>query len=139
MPPCCSSKPVCCHSSACSVADRRKSRDGEPRMTDTEIGLAGLAALFVLFILRMPVGLSMLVTGFLGTAAIRGWSGALPTLSSETFAIASFYQLAVIPMFVLMGNIAGASGMGRDLYNAAYAWIGHVRGGLASATIVACA
>ena len=108
-------------------------------MTDTEIGLAGLVALFALFILRMPVGLSMLVTGFLGTAAIRGWSGALPSLSSETFAIASFYQLTVIPMFVLMGNIAGASGMGRDLYNAAYAWIGHVRGGLASATIVACA
>jgi len=108
-------------------------------MTDTGIGLAGLVALFALFILRMPVGLSMLVTGFLGTAAIRGWSGALPSLSSETFAIASFYQLTVIPMFVLMGNIAGASGMGRDLYNAAYAWIGHVRGGLASATIVACA
>src|SRR5262245_31349696 len=108
-------------------------------MSDTTIGLLGLAALFALFILRMPVGLSMLVTGFLGTAAIRGWSGALPSLSSETFAIASFYQLTVIPMFVLMGNIAGASGMGRDLYNAAYAWIGHVRGGLASATIVACA
>ena len=42
-------------------------------------------------------------------------------------------------MFVLMGNIAGASGMGRDLYNAAYAWVGHIRGGLASATIIACA
>jgi tripartite ATP-independent transporter DctM subunit len=70
---------------------------------------------------------------------IRGWSHALPSLSSETFAIASFYQLVIIPMFVLMGNIAGASGMGRDLYNAAYAWVGHIRGGLASATVIACA
>jgi tripartite ATP-independent transporter DctM subunit len=108
-------------------------------MTHTEIGLIGLAALFVLFILRMPVGLTMLMVGFLGNAAIAGWSHALPSLSSETFAIATFYQLVVIPMFVLMGNLAGASGMGRDLYNAAYAWVGHVRGGLASATIIACA
>jgi tripartite ATP-independent transporter DctM subunit len=108
-------------------------------MTDTEIGIAGIVALFVLFVLRMPVGLSMLTVGVFGNVAIRGWSHALPSLSSETFAIASFYQLVVIPMFVLMGNIAGASGMGRDLYNAAYAWVGHIRGGLASATIIACA
>jgi tripartite ATP-independent transporter DctM subunit len=108
-------------------------------MTNSEIGLIGIAGLFVLFVLRMPVGLSMLVTGFLGTAALRGWTQALPSLSSETFAIASFYQLSIIPMFVLMGNIAGASGMGRDLYNAAYAWVGHIRGGLASATVIACA
>jgi tripartite ATP-independent transporter DctM subunit len=87
----------------------------------------------------MPVGLSMLITGFLGTVAIRGWTHALPSLSSETFAIASFYQLSIIPMFVLMGNVAGASGMGRDLYDAAYAWVGHIRGGLASATVIACA
>ena len=108
-------------------------------MTDTEIGIAGIVALFALFVLRMPVGLSMLTVGVLGNIAIRGWNHALPSLSSETFAIASFYQLTVIPMFVLMGNIAGASGMGRDLYNAAYAWVGHIRGGLASATIIACA
>ena len=108
-------------------------------MSNTTIGLIGVAGLFLLFILRMPVGLSMLITGLLGTIAIRGWQHALPSLSSETFAIASFYQLSVIPMFVLMGNIAGASGMGRDLYNAAYAWVGHIRGGLASATIIACA
>ena len=107
-------------------------------MSDTAVGLCGLGALFVLFILRMPVGLSMLITGFLGTVAIRGWNHALPSLSSETFAIASFYQLSIIPMFVLMGNVAGASGMGRDLYDAAYAWVGHIRGGLASATVVVC-
>jgi tripartite ATP-independent transporter DctM subunit len=108
-------------------------------MTNTEIGLIGLGALFVLFVLRMPVGLTMLIVGCLGNAAIAGWTHALPSLSSETFAIATFYQLVVIPMFVLMGNLAGASGMGRDLYNAAYAWVGHIRGGLASATIIACA
>ena len=108
-------------------------------MSNTAIGLVGLGGLFALFILRMPVGLSMLTAGFLGTVAIRGWTQALPSLSSETFAIASFYQLSIIPMFVLMGNVAGASGMGRDLYDAAYAWVGHIRGGLASATVIACA
>ena len=108
-------------------------------MSNTAIGLIGLGGLFALFILRMPVGLSMLIAGFLGTVAIRGWAQALPSLSSETFAIASFYQLSIIPMFVLMGNVAGASGMGRDLYDAAYAWVGHIRGGLASATVIACA
>ena len=53
-------------------------------MSDTAVGLLGLGALFVLFVLRMPVGLSMLITGFLGTVAIRGWTHALPSLSSET-------------------------------------------------------
>src|SRR5262249_26553103 len=120
-------------------AGRREPRRGKLAMSNTAIGLLGLGALFALFILRMPVGLSMLTTGLLGTVAIRGWSHALPSLSSETFAIASFYQLSIIPMFVLMGNVAGASGMGRDLYDAAYAWVGHIRGGLASATVIACA
>jgi tripartite ATP-independent transporter DctM subunit len=108
-------------------------------MSNLAIGLCGLAGLFALFALRMPVGLSMLITGLLGTAAILGWKPALSALSSETFAVSNFSELVVLPMFVLMGNLAGACGMGRDLYSAAYVWIGHVRGGLASATVVASA
>lgn len=108
-------------------------------MSEVQIGVIGLAALFGLFALRVPVGMAMVVIGFFGTAAISGWMPALASLSGETFAVSSFYQLVVIPMFVLMGNLAGASGMGRDLYDAAYKWIGHIRGGLASATILASA
>ena len=108
-------------------------------MTATAIGLIGLGALFLLLALKMPVGLALIVTGLLGTAAINGWPAALSSLSGETFAVSTFYQLIVIPLFVLMGNLASVSGMGRDLYGAAYAWIGHLRGGLASATIVASA
>jgi tripartite ATP-independent transporter DctM subunit len=108
-------------------------------MSNVAIGLFGLAGLFALFVLRMPVGLSMLITGLFGTAAILGWHPALSSLTSETFAVSNFSELVVLPMFVLMGNLAGASGMGRDLYSAAYTWIGHLRGGLASATIVASA
>jgi tripartite ATP-independent transporter DctM subunit len=63
----------------------------------------------------------------------------LSALGSYPYSYSAIYEFAVIPLFVLMGNAAGASGMSRDLYTAAYAWIGHWRGGLASATIVACA
>jgi tripartite ATP-independent transporter DctM subunit len=60
-------------------------------------------------------------------------------LGSYPYGYAAVYELAVIPLFVLMGNAASVSGMGRDLYAAAYAWVGHWRGGLSSATIVSCA
>lgn len=122
----------------------------------TALGLLGLFALLVLLAMRMPVALSMLGVGFVGTAVAtankflllgmepeqawqRGWKIALSNLSGETFEAASNYNLLVIPMFVLMGALAGASGMSRDLYAAAYRWMGHLRGGLASATIAACA
>lgn len=112
--------------------------------------------MFVLMALRLPVAVAMLVTGFLGTVVAnatkfmsfgmdpaqswaRGWRIAFSNLSGETFEAASNYNLLVIPMFVLMGNIAGASGMSSDLFRAAYQWMGHLRGGLASATVTACA
>ena len=107
-------------------------------MTPTETGLLGLAGLFLFLALRMPVGVAMLFVGVLGFAGLKGWGPALAVLGSEPFVIASNYELTVIPLFVLMGNFASVSGMSRDLYGAAYAWFGHWRGGLASATIAAC-
>jgi tripartite ATP-independent transporter DctM subunit len=103
------------------------------------VGLAGLGAFFALLFLRLPVAMTMLVTGFLGIAALNGWPAALATLSGEAFEIAATHDLSVIPLFMLMGNLAGQCGMSRDLYNAANAWVGHRRGGLAAATIVGCA
>lgn len=122
----------------------------------TLLGILGLLALFLLLAVRMPVAISMLVVGFLGTiianankliavgmasdqAWARGLKIAYSNLAGETFEAASNYNLLVIPMFVLMGNLAGVSGMSNDLFNAAYRWMGHLRGGLASATIAACA
>ena len=107
-------------------------------MTATALGIAGLAALFILLTLRMPVGIAMLLVGFVGFGFANGWSSALALLASEPFVISSNYNLIVIPLFILMGNLATISGMSRDLYAAAYAWVGHWRGGLASATIAAC-
>ena len=122
----------------------------------TVLGLLGLLSLFILLALRMPVGLSMLAVGFVGTvianankfmlvgmaedqAWARGLKIAYSNISGETFEATSNYNLLVIPMFVLMGNLAGVSGMSNDLFAAAYRWMGHLRGGLASATIAACA
>jgi len=108
-------------------------------LSDAQIGFIGLFAMFGLLFLRMPVALSMMVVGFLGAWAIEGHHRAFIYLSTETFDIATFQTLSIVPMFILMGNLAGISGMSRDLYRAAYAWFGHFRGGLASATILGCA
>lgn len=125
-------------------------------MSMTAIGLLGLLSLFILLGLRFPVALSMVLVGVVGTifatankfigigmdpdqAWARGIKTAMSNMSGETFEAASNYNLMVIPMFVLMGNLAGVSGMSADLFTAAYRLIGHLRGGLASATIAACA
>jgi tripartite ATP-independent transporter DctM subunit len=80
----------------------------------------------------------MFLVGFLGIWALNGWNGAMGLLSSETFTLASSSELVVVPLFILMGNVASTTGMSRQLYNAAYAVIGHIRGGLASATLLGC-
>ncbi|MGI9502791.1 MAG: TRAP transporter large permease [Geminicoccaceae bacterium] len=107
-------------------------------MDGTTVAALGFAALFLLLFIRMPVGLAMMLVGTIGIYLIRP-QAALPKLAGEIFGEASSYPLTIIPLFVLMGNLAGVSGMSRDLYAAAHAWLGHLKGGLASATIVGCA
>jgi tripartite ATP-independent transporter DctM subunit len=103
------------------------------------IGLIGIAVMLVLLALRMPIGIAMLLVGISGFAWLNGMPAALSSLGNAPYSYSTVYDLAVIPLFVLMGNCAAVSGMSRDLYAAAYAWLGHLRGGLASATIAACA
>lgn len=103
------------------------------------IGVLGILIMLGLLALRMPIGIAMLLVGIVGFATLTGVGPALHALGTAPYSYSAVYDLAVIPLFVLMGNLAGASGMSRDLYAAAYAWVGHWRGGLASATIVACA
>ena len=86
----------------------------------------------------MPVATAMMLVGFVGHLVLNE-RGALPTLAGETFHIPHMLSLTILPLFILMGNLAGISGMSRDLYDAAYAWFGHWRGGLASSTIIGCA
>ena len=107
-------------------------------MDGVTVAALGFAVLFLLLFIRMPVGLAMMLVGTIGIYLIRP-QAALPKLAGEIFGEASSYPLTIIPLFVLMGNLAGVSGMSRDLYAAAHAWLGHLKGGLASATIVGCA
>ena len=81
----------------------------------------------------------MLLVGIIGFGILNGWPAAIAALGNYPYQYAAVYDFSVIPLFVLMGNLGSVSGMARDLYSAAYAWIGHVRGGLAHATILACA
>lgn len=108
-------------------------------MSETMIGLLGITGMFALLALRVPVAISMLAAGFFGTWALHGQRSAVAVLSSETFSAVSSYSLIVIPLFILMGNIASVAGFSRGLYELAYAWVGRFRGGLASASILGCA
>ncbi len=108
-------------------------------MTPTTAGLLGMAVLLVLLFARVPIGIAMALVGSIGIAVINSPSAALISLGSFPYSHAAVQELAVIPLFVLMGNFAAVSGMGTDLYRAGYAWLGHRRGGLASATVLACA
>jgi tripartite ATP-independent transporter DctM subunit len=108
-------------------------------MSPTAVGLIGMAALLALLALRMPIGIAMTLVGAVGIAVLNSPDAALHSLGAFPYSSAAVQAFAVIPLFVLMGNFAAVSGMGRSLYVAAYAWLGHWRGGLASATILACA
>lgn len=102
------------------------------------IGLLGLIALFILLGLRIPVAFAMFAVGFTGVSILNSPQAALSQLASDSFSLAAKIELVVVPLFILMGNVATETGMSRKLYDAAYAWIGSIRGGLASATVVAC-
>ena len=108
-------------------------------MSETLIGVVGIVALFFCLIARLPVGMALLVVGFGGIWVIDGQRAAVATMSSETYTSVTGYGLSIIPLFILMGNMAGAAGYSKRLYEAAYAWIGWLRGGLASATVLGCA
>jgi len=108
-------------------------------MSGPMIGLIGIMVLIVLIFLKMPIGFSMLIVGFAGFAAITGPAGAFNNLSAIPFRNVTDYTFVVIPLFTLMGNIAGNTGISRDLYATAHRWVGHIRGGLAMASVLAAA
>ncbi|MAC79161.1 MAG: C4-dicarboxylate ABC transporter permease [Rhodobacteraceae bacterium] len=108
-------------------------------MSDVIYGVIGIGGLFLLMILRTPVAFAMLLTGFFGVWGLDGLRRATAILFTETYSSVSNYNLIVVPMFVLLGNIASEAGFSRSLYDAAHAWVGRFRGGLASASVIGCA
>ena len=108
-------------------------------MSMTLVGIFGILALLLfLFVFGMPVSFAMALVGFAGFAYITNLNAALNMVSSEIWTVYSKYGLTVIPLFVFMGQIAFYSGVNERLYRAAYKWVGHIRGGIAMATILAC-
>jgi tripartite ATP-independent transporter DctM subunit len=108
-------------------------------MSPEIIGILGILVMFALLALGMYIGMAMALVGFLGLCIIVGWQSGLSILGITPLAEGSSYTLSVIPLFVLMGQFAFISGISTDIYKTVYAWMGRFRGGLAMATICACA
>jgi len=102
-------------------------------------GLIGLASLIALIAIRVPIAHAMLLVGATGIAVLSGPGILLSQLKTLVYSQFSIYDLSVLPMFVLMGNIASRAGLSRDLFRAANAWLGWLRGGVAMSAVAACA
>lgn len=103
------------------------------------IGMLGLACMFVLIVLHVPIGAAMGIAGFVAFGLIAGFAPALTLFGTEAASALGNVDLAAIPLFLLMGGFASVAGMSADLYRLAQALCGHWRGGLAYSTIFACA
>ena len=101
--------------------------------------LVGFAAVFALALLRVPLAFAMGLVGFVGLGWMRGWSPTMANASQVVYDTGFAYTLSVVPLFILMGNFVARAGLAHELFRAAYAFIGHLRGGLAHATVLACA
>jgi C4-dicarboxylate transporter, DctM subunit len=104
-------------------------------------GLVGLVAMMVLCCLRVPISFAMAIVGFVGYAYMRDWNWmvASATIQTKMYETGRNYTLSVVPLFILMGNFVTRAGMSEELFRAAYTFIGHLRGGLAMATVWASA
>ena len=101
------------------------------------VGLAGLLGLLFLIALRIPVAYAMIVTGGIGVTILNGPLISMSQLKDLAYIQFSIYDLSVVPMFVLMGNLATKAGLSRKLFQAANAWVGWVRGGVVMSAIIA--
>jgi tripartite ATP-independent transporter DctM subunit len=108
-------------------------------MSTDAVAVIGFVALFTLMMLRVPVGIAMGTVGVLGFGYLIGdLSPALRLLAQSPIRTATEAEFAVIPLFLLMGAFASASGMSKELFRASNTFLGHLRGGLGVATIAAC-
>ena len=89
--------------------------------------------------MRVPLAFAMGIVGIAGIGLTRGWQPAMASAAQVVYETGFAYTLSVIPLFILMGNFVARAGLAHELFQAAYAFIGHLRGGLAHATVAACA
>jgi C4-dicarboxylate transporter DctM subunit len=108
-------------------------------MSPETIGIIGVILLVVLLFSRMWIGAAMTLIGFIGYAYLRGIEPAFAVLGQIPYTTVAYYPISAVPLFLLMGVVIANTQMGDDMYLAAHKWVGHYRGGLAIATIIACA
>ena len=105
-------------------------------MSDVQIGILGLLVLLLVFPTGIELGFGMAIVGFVGFSAIVNTHAGTNMLAKDFFDVFSSYGFTVIPLFILMGQVAFNAGIARRLYQAAYRFMGHIPGGLAMATVV---
>lgn len=105
-------------------------------MSPTVIGIIGILALFILIFSRMPIGFLMAIIGFFGFASIVSVDASLNLIAKDFFNVFGSYNLTVIPLFVLMGQLSFHAGISSRLFDAAYRFIGHLPGGWPSQRLV---
>lgn len=108
-------------------------------MSLTTIGILGLIILIIFLFSNIPIGFAMGFIGFVGFGIVVNFNAGLSLLALESWTVFTSYGLTVIPLFILMGQIAFHTGISKGLYRAAYDWLGDKPGGLAMATVAACA
>ena len=105
-------------------------------MDRTEIGLIGVGIALVLIFLRIPIGVAMGLTGIVGIAVLSSWGAAFGIAKSIPYTLIGDWNLSAVPMFLLMGYIASATGLTQGLFASARIFIGRVPGSLASSTVI---
>jgi C4-dicarboxylate transporter, DctM subunit len=107
-------------------------------MSTDAVAVIGFVSLFTLMLLRVPIGMALGLVGVTGFGYLTSMGPALKIVGHTTMRTVTDFNYAVVPLFLLMGSFATTSGMSRELFRAANAFIGHLRGGLGIATILAC-
>lgn len=105
-------------------------------MNEIAVGITGLFILLLLFLTGIDLGFGMAIVGFIGFAYIRSFDAALIMIATDLFETMSSYGLTVIPLFILMGQVAFQAGIANKLYDTAHKFVGHIPGGLALATVL---
>jgi C4-dicarboxylate transporter, DctM subunit len=108
-------------------------------MSAQTIGLIGVGVLFTLLLFRVPVWIALVLVGFFGNVIVNGWPAAFALAGTAPFDVASSYTLSVVPLFILMGEVASGSRLSAELFHAARVILSGFRGGLAVATLAASA
>jgi len=107
-------------------------------MSPTEVGLAGFVLIMIVILLGIHVAFALILIGFAGLAMIIGTEPALSSVALIAFNKVNSYDFAVVPLFLLMSAFVSRSGIGKEAYETACAWVGQLKGGLSMATTVAC-